>query len=94
VFSAPDGASTPALLKPETLRQMTQASEANPEYACGWSVSPDGDCTHSGGFDGTASFLVHRHDGLAWAVVVNTRRAHSEMEKDLHQLSWDIARTL
>lgn len=94
VFSAPDGASTPALLKPETLRQMTQASEANPEYACGWSVSPDGDCTHSGGFDGTSSFLVHRHDGLAWAVVVNTRRAHSEMEKDLHQLSWDIARTL
>jgi hypothetical protein len=27
-------------------------------------------------------------------VVVNTRRAHSEMEKDLHQLSWDIARSL
>ena len=94
VFSAEDKAGVPALLKPETLHQMTQASAANPEHACGWSVSSDGSCFHSGGFAGTASFLVHRHDGIAWAVVVNTRRAHSEMENDLHKLSWDIARTL
>jgi len=94
VFSADDKAGAPALLKPETLRQMTRVSAANPEYACGWSVSRDGNCFHSGGFDGTTSFLMHRHDGLAWAVVANTRRAHSEMEKDLHKLSWQIARTL
>ncbi len=92
VFSADDHAGAPALLKPETLRQLTRASVANPRYACGWSVSPDGNYFHSGGFDGTASYLMHRHDGLAWAVVVNTRRAHSDMEKDLHKLSWDIAR--
>jgi D-alanyl-D-alanine carboxypeptidase len=94
VFSADDQAGAPALLKPETLRQLTRASAANPGYACGWSVSPDGNYFHSGGFDGTASFLMHRHDGLAWAVVVNTRRAHSDMEKDLHKLSWDVARAL
>jgi D-alanyl-D-alanine carboxypeptidase len=94
VFAADDKVGAAALLKPETLREMTRGSRANPEYACGWSVSPDGNYFHSGGFDGTASFLMHRHDGLAWAVVVNTRRAHSEMEKDLHTLSWDIARTL
>ncbi len=94
VFSADDHAGAPALLKPETLRQLTRASVANPRYACGWSVSPDGNYFHSGGFDGTASYLMHRHDGLAWAVVVNTRRAHSDMEKDLHKLSWDIARAL
>jgi len=41
-----------------------------------------------------AGFLMHRHDGMAWAVLVNTRREHSRMEKDLHQLSWDIARAL
>jgi CubicO group peptidase (beta-lactamase class C family) len=93
VFSAHDKAGAPALLQPKTLRQMTQVSVANPEYACGWNVSRDGNCFHSGGFAGTASFLMHRHDGLAWAVVVNTR-AHSEMEKDLHKLSWQIARTL
>jgi CubicO group peptidase (beta-lactamase class C family) len=94
LFSAHDKAGVPTLLKPETLRQLTQPSAANPEYACGWSVSPDGNCSHSGGFAGTASFLMHRDDGLAWAVVVNTRRAHSEMESDLHKLSWDIAREL
>jgi CubicO group peptidase (beta-lactamase class C family) len=94
VFSADDKAGAPALLKPETLRQMTQGSIANSEYACGWSISSDGNCFHSGGFDGTASFLMHRHDGLVWAVVVNTRRAHSEMEKDLHKLSWDVVQTL
>ncbi|MGA7622085.1 MAG: hypothetical protein WCA91_00775 [Candidatus Acidiferrales bacterium] len=27
-------------------------------------------------------------------MVVSTRRAHSEMENDLHKLSWDIAHTL
>jgi hypothetical protein len=33
----------PTLLKPETLRQMTRASGANPHCACGWSISPGGD---------------------------------------------------
>jgi len=95
VFSARGAnADVPVLFKPETLRQMTHASVANPRYACGWSVSPGGDCSHSGGFDGTAGFLMHRHDGLAWAVLVNTRRAHSNMEKDLHELSWKIADAL
>ena len=94
VFSAEDKAGAPVLLKEQTLRVMTQGSAANSEYACGWSVSTEGNCTHSGGFDGSASFLAHRHDGLAWAVVVNTRQSHSEMEKDLHLLSWDIARAM
>jgi len=94
VFSAEDNADAPALLKPETLRQMTQVSAENREYACGWSVSSEGDCSRSGGFDGAASFCVHRRDGLAWAVVVNTRRTHSEMEQDLDRLSWDIAASL
>lgn len=91
VFSAEDKAGAAALLTAQTLRQMTQSSAANPEYACGWFVSPEGHCTHSGGLDGSTSFLVHRRDGLAWAVVVNTRQRHSEMEKDLHRLSWEIA---
>jgi len=94
VFSPEDNAGAPALLKPETLRQMTRPSAVNPEYACGWSVSPDGNRFHSGGFDGTTSFLMHRHDGLAWAVVVNARHKHSPMENDLHKLSWHVAHAL
>jgi CubicO group peptidase (beta-lactamase class C family) len=94
VFSAADDAGAPSLLKPETLRQMTQVPVTNSDYACGWHVSPEGNCFHPGGFDGTASFLMHRHDGLAWAMLVNSRRTKSDMEKDLHKLSWDVARIL
>jgi D-alanyl-D-alanine carboxypeptidase len=94
VFSAEDNAGAPALLKPEILQQMTRGSAANREYACGWRVSPEGDYSHSGGFDGASSFLVHRRDGLTWAVLVNTRRTHSDMEEDLHRLSRDIAASL
>ena len=94
VFSAEDKAGAPALFTAETLAKLTRGSAANPGYASGWGLSPEGDFSHSGGFDGTASFLVHRHDGLAWAILVNTRRAHSRMESDLHKLSWNIASTL
>jgi D-alanyl-D-alanine carboxypeptidase len=91
VFSSDDRAGAPALLKPETLREMTRGAAANPESACGWTVLAGGDYSKSVGFEGTATFLVHRHDGLAWAIAVNTRRAHSTVESDLHKLSWDIA---
>ncbi|MGD0734976.1 MAG: serine hydrolase domain-containing protein [Terracidiphilus sp.] len=90
VFSARDKGGAPALFQLNTLDELTHGSHANPEYGCGWSVSRYGDCSHSGGFDGSASFMMHRQDGLSWAVVVNTRRAHSEMENDLHKLCWDI----
>jgi hypothetical protein len=93
VFSAEDKAGAPVLLKLEPLHQMAHVSAAIPVYACGSRVLPDGDFFHFGGFDGTPSFPMHGRDGLAWPVV-NTRRAHSAMEKDLHKLSWDMARML
>jgi CubicO group peptidase (beta-lactamase class C family) len=94
VFSARDNAGAPALFTPETLAQLTRPTPANPHYACGWGVSPDGDYTHPGSFPGTTTLLMHRHDGLAWALLTNTRRPHSPMEEDLRQLSWAIARSL
>jgi CubicO group peptidase (beta-lactamase class C family) len=94
VFSAQDHAGAPALFTPETLAQLTRPTAANPHYACGWALSPDGDDTHIGAFPGTASLLMHRHDGLAWALLTNTRRPHSPMDEDLRQLSWAIARSL
>jgi CubicO group peptidase (beta-lactamase class C family) len=94
VFSSQDKAGAPVLFTPETLAQMTQGSPARPTYASGWAISPDLDYLHTGALDGTASFLMHRHDGLAWAIVANTRRPHSSMENDMHELSWAIARRL
>ena len=46
-------------------------------YACGWLVRPIGrkgvNTWHAGGIPGTATLLVRRHDGFAWAVLFNTR---------------------
>jgi N-acyl-D-amino-acid deacylase len=45
-------------------------------YALGWQVRPKGggfDAFHAGALDGTGTLLVRRHDGLAWAVLFNTR---------------------
>jgi N-acyl-D-amino-acid deacylase len=46
-------------------------------YGLGWEVrvvGPDSiNFWHSGALDGTATILVHRDDGLAWAVLFNTR---------------------
>jgi N-acyl-D-amino-acid deacylase len=48
-------------------------------YACGWDVRPIGDngrinAWHAGLLAGTATLLVRRHDGLAWAVLFNADR--------------------
>jgi len=45
-------------------------------YAFGWSVRPVGDkgkanTWHTGGFAGSSTLLVRRHDGLDWAVLFN-----------------------
>ncbi len=94
VFSAVDKAGAPPLLQSGTIEQMTWGTMANPKYASGWSVNSHGICYHSGGIDGAASLLVHTGAGLSWVIVVNTRRAQSDMEKNLHQLSWDVERSL
>ena len=45
-------------------------------YGCGWSVRPTksgkANRRHTGGFSGTSTILVLRHDGLCWAVLFNT----------------------
>ena len=77
------------LLGPEMIRVMFACPEGpaghEPDgsprdawYGCGWSVRPVGDKAnhwHAGQVDGTASLLVRRHDGLAWAVLFN---AHAD----------------
>ena len=48
-------------------------------YAFGWSVRPVGkngkaNTWHTGGFAGSSTLLVRRHDGLDWAVLFNMER--------------------
>jgi N-acyl-D-amino-acid deacylase len=76
------------ILKPDSVRAMWQRppSEAGYEkdgapkaayYACGWMVRPIGNAGkvnawHAGQLAGTSTLMVHRHDGLSWAVLFNT----------------------
>jgi N-acyl-D-amino-acid deacylase len=50
-------------------------------YACGWDMTRDGDgynFWHSGFIDGTSTLLVHRSDGIAWAVLFNSSQSLEE----------------
>ncbi|MGH7172056.1 MAG: serine hydrolase domain-containing protein [Gemmataceae bacterium] len=54
-------------------------------YACGWMVRPIGSTGHAniwhgGSLDGTSTLLVRRHDGLAWAVLFNSRASGKKKE--------------
>jgi N-acyl-D-amino-acid deacylase len=57
-------------------------------YADGWEVRPvqggKANTWHAGLLDGVATLLVHRYDGLAWAVMFNRDRASDH--KDLSSL--------
>jgi len=104
VFASTDPATTaPAttgkaamnpLFPPEIVHQITEGTPANPTYACGWSVHPDGSVSHSGGFAGSNSFFVHTPSSLTWAILVNTHHFQSGMAEDLHKLSSEIAQNL
>lgn len=92
--SAFDDAAYSPLLKAESIAQMFARPEGLPGfeadgkpketyYALGWSVRPEGlpGCPmqwHTGSLPGTSTILVRRHDGLNWAVLINTRNSTPE----------------
>jgi len=70
-----DGDSTMAdLLQPDGFTAMQTGSMPNPGYGLGTLLNGTW-WGHNGCMDGTISFLVQRNDGLAYAVVCNTRPA-------------------
>jgi len=57
---------------------MDGGSLAPTYYACGWQVRTSGNkgrpnYWHTGSLPGTATLLVRRGDGLAWAILFNQR---------------------
>jgi len=80
---------TPSLLRPETIREMTTATTANASYASGWSVNTTPNWWHNGSLPGTNSILVRTASGLCWAALVNTRTAGIDVALD--QLIWKMA---
>lgn len=92
--SAFDDPAHSPLMKAESIVQMFARPEGraghdaegkpNPTYyGLGWSVRPEGHpgCPmqwHTGSLPGTSTILVRRHDGLNWAVLINTRNSAPE----------------
>lgn len=64
---------TPGILSADTIKMMTTASQANPQYACGWCVNRIPNWWHTGGLPGTLTVMVRTGSGLCWAAFTNTR---------------------
>lgn len=67
-------ATTPNILRPETIKAMMAPCDVNENCARGWDVNKDGDWWHTGDLSGTATIIMHRSSGVCWAALTNTRR--------------------
>lgn len=92
LFSPQDQAGAEPILRPDSLKRMTTGSTANPGYACGLAIHPEGNAWHAGSLPGTTSLMVHTHRGLSWAAVLNTRSPEREAALRLDRMLWEIAR--
>jgi CubicO group peptidase (beta-lactamase class C family) len=87
-------ATTPNILRAETIRAMTTPSSVNPSYAKGWSVNQWNNWWHIGSLPGTVTVLVRTHSEFCWAALTNTRRPGSEQPRDLDRLVWTMLRSV
>lgn len=83
-------ATTPNILKHETIKVMTQPCAPNQGYAKGWLVNKLGNWWHNGGLPGTTTIMVRTSSGFCWAALTNTRAILGNMGDDLDQMVWDI----
>jgi CubicO group peptidase (beta-lactamase class C family) len=88
------GLSRPALLTPDSIRQMTTGSVANPRYAKGWAVNGAGNWWHSGSLDGSTTVLARTGTRFCWAALANTRPAHGNIGRDIDDLVWNMVRAV
>jgi CubicO group peptidase (beta-lactamase class C family) len=86
------GFASPTILEPQSIRTMTTASAANPEYAKGWSVNKLDNWWHNGSLPGTSTIAVRTHGGLCWAALGNGRRSNAPLDRDLDNLIWNMVR--
>ena len=94
------GATSPSLLKPESIQSMTTPAPAYPQnspvkYARGWNVRNDGkgNWWHNGSLPGTTTIMVRTASGMCWAALTNTRtEPHDQMDSALDELVWNMVR--
>jgi CubicO group peptidase (beta-lactamase class C family) len=95
LFGAADRHGARPLLSSASLAAICNGTTANPRYGCGWNVTDSGNAWHTGHLPGSESLLVHAKDGIAWAVVLNTRdKRKPAMTSSLDRLMWQIRQTV
>jgi CubicO group peptidase (beta-lactamase class C family) len=88
-----DGYARPAnILHAHTVKVMTTAPGYSPDYAKGFCVNKSDNWWHTGSLPGTSTIVVRTHGGFCWAAFTNTRRSNSNMDADLDELNWTMAR--
>jgi len=81
------------ILKPETIRAMTNPCDIHPRYARGWSVNELGHWWHGGELAGTSSIVVRTASRFCWAAVINTRVKGANGTPDaIDDMMWEMAR--
>ncbi len=82
-------------LKAMTARPSPDVAEGKDVwYGLGWQVRRDGDGAnwwHTGSLPGTATLLVRAHNGLAWAVLFNSRPEDGGYRKAIDAGCWEAA---
>jgi hypothetical protein len=80
------------ILRPNTIREMTTATAANPQYAKGWAVNSLNNWWHVGSLPGTTSIVVRTASGLCWAALLNTRETNADTGGALDSMMWDMVK--
>ncbi|MCW1883599.1 beta-lactamase family protein [Luteolibacter flavescens] len=82
----------PDILKEPSLKQMFQASAANPGYACGWAVNAAPNRWHAGSLPGTTTIAVTTASGMSWAGFTNARGP--DINAALDRMMWEMAKAV
>lgn len=88
-----DGYARPAnILRPRSIEVMTTAPGYSPDYAKGFCINKSGNWWHNGSLPGTSTIAVRTHGGFCWAAFSNVSRPNTNMDGELDELNWNMAR--
>lgn len=88
-----DGYARPAnILRPHTIQTMTSAPSYSPDYAKGFCINKSDNWWHNGSLPGTSTIAVRTHGGFCWAAFTNVSRPNTNMDGELDELNWNMAR--
>jgi CubicO group peptidase (beta-lactamase class C family) len=80
------------VLRPNSIREMTTPTAANPQYAKGWAVNSAHNWWHVGSLPGTTSIIVRTATGLCWSALANTREVKTDTGGAMDAMMWDVVK--